>query len=411
MHDHQSSRRSVAPAAGRNVNRQHGTFESACASVLGLSLVATAVTEGDRHLLRYVNSAFLDLADRPNDSGLGQPLAEQFPALAAREVLVLLERVQHTGRAASMAQLQFLEHGRRGALSITLTAWPYRRAGLPPMTLIQYQETAHHSGQHDAELAQEMRDVNERLLVSGLREHEMAEESARRLVVAEEAVERSASALQTNVKQTQSLARRLITAQEAERTRVARELHDDVNQQLAGLSIELSTLRRDLPEDLTAARDDVDRLQKRATILIDTIRDLSHKLHPGSLRSAGLVPALRHLCAESGQLEGGIGFSVEGELKALSDDVALTLYRVAQEALRNVARHAGACQTNVVLTRDAQRIHLEISDDGCGFVGSEAHLGLGLLSMEERVLAVNGELQIDSMPGLGTRISVNIPIA
>jgi two-component system sensor histidine kinase UhpB len=256
-----------------------------------------------------------------------------------------------------------------------------------------------------------MRAVNERLLVAGVHQHELAAEANRRMAVAEQAAERSESALESSVAQTQSLARRLITAQEAERIRLAAELHDDVNQQLASLSIDLSTLRDNLPESRATLRAELDRMQQRTTDLIDTVRTLSHELHPGSLRVAGLLPALRRLCAESETHDGVVELrTTMDELTSMPDDIALTVYRVAQEALRNVVRHAHAQHTSVTLTRDRGHIRLQIADDGRGFVRHDISDGLGLLSMEERVLGVNGDLSFDSIVGIGTRIELTIPI-
>jgi signal transduction histidine kinase len=406
MRNPRQKRKSRRSDSGHDVNRNQSAFEAACVAVLDRSLVATAATEGEQHLVRYANPAFLELAGDTDDPGLDRPLAERFPALADNAVCTLLDLVHKTGEAAGDLHCQTYAHPQRGPVLLTIMAWPCGSR----MTLIQYFEATEPTpkrGRMESS-ARDLRSVNERLLVAGVREHERAQETARRLAVAEEAVERSESALQSSFVQRQSLARRLITAQEAERTRLARELHDDVNQQLAGLAIALSVLRRGLPESLDEARSLVDRLQQRTTIIIETIRDLSYELHPGSLRSAGLLPALRRLCAEITQ-HTNVVFRTEGDHTNLPSDVSLTLYRVAQEALRNVTLHADARHTEVILTRDADGIELQIRDDGDGFVNNDQHRGLGLLGMEERVLVVNGQLTIDSHPGLGTGICVWIP--
>jgi signal transduction histidine kinase len=243
-------------------------------------------------------------------------------------------------------------------------------------------------------------------LITGL----LAQRERRRR--AEQAAVRSEVALRTSYQQVQSLARRLIRAQEAERTRIARELHDDVNQQLAGLSIAISAMRRDLPGDAAELRGDVDRLQRHTTGLVETIRTLSHDLHPGSLRHIGLEPTLRSMCAEMGKLHDiTLHFCATKELGCLPDDVALTLFRVAQEAIHNVILHARAQQAAVLVTRDEAGVQLRVTDDGCGFDaegGSKG--GLGLMSMEERVRLMGGDLTIESDPGGGTRVSVHIPL-
>jgi signal transduction histidine kinase len=228
---------------------------------------------------------------------------------------------------------------------------------------------------------------------------------------AEQAAVRSELALRTSYHQVQSLARRLIAAQEAERSRIARELHDDVNQQLAGLSIAISTMRRNLPSGSAELRGDVDRLQRHTTGIVETIRALSQDLHPGSLSHLGLEPTLRSMCAEMSKLHHITLHCAAKELGVLPDDVALTLFRVAQEAVHNVILHARAKQAAVLVTRDDTGVQLRITDDGCGFdVEAHIHVGLGIMSMEERVRQLGGDLTIESDAGGGTRVSVHIPL-
>jgi two-component system sensor histidine kinase UhpB len=190
-------------------------------------------------------------------------------------------------------------------------------------------------------------------------------------------------------------------------------LHDDINQQLAALSIALSSLKRRLPE---AARDleaEVDRLQRQTVYLSDDIRSLSHELHPGILQHAGLAAALTGRCTEFA-LEHGIEVSVEAEknLGDLPAEIALCLYRVAQEALHNTAAHARARRARVALRRTVSGLELAVSDDGCGFDVGEAKKagGLGLLSIDERVRLVRGVVWIESRPQWGTEVRVRIPL-
>jgi signal transduction histidine kinase len=375
-------------------------------AVLGAYPIATVVTQGEAHLIRYVNPAFLELAGVA-DPGLGFPITEQFPALAAS---ALLEDVYRTGKPANLGRAY--QHPERGNLLLTVNVWPCGSLVKPALTLIEYLEPSERAqrGSHPEELWRDLRDVNERLLVAGVRQDERAQETTRRLAQAEEAADRSERALRTSEMQTQSLARRLMTAQEEERIRIARELHDDVNQQLAGLSISLSLLRRALPSSLEAMRTDVATLQERTAAIIETIRGLSHELHPGSLRTSSLVSALRRLCVEVAP-DIIVEFHPTGDLDNLPDDVTLTIYRITQEALRNVVRHARAPRADVFLIRDASGIQLQIIDDGCGFVNNDERGGLGLLSMQERALVVSGNLMIESLPDFGTRVSLRIPAA
>jgi signal transduction histidine kinase len=218
-------------------------------------------------------------------------------------------------------------------------------------------------------------------------------------------------ALRTSHDQIQSLIGRLITAQETERTRIAREMHDDINQQVAALSIALSSLKRQLPANASNVHDTLDRAQQRTITLADEIRQLSHELHPGVLQHAGLVAALREHCTEIGS-QYGIEVTLSADdLGAIPQDIALCLYRVAQEALRNVAAHAGARWAHVALRRTAAGLELTITDDGQGFDLTEARRrgGLGLISLDERARLVGGIVRINTQPQRGTELQVEIP--
>jgi signal transduction histidine kinase len=210
------------------------------------------------------------------------------------------------------------------------------------------------------------------------------------------------------------LAGRLITAQEEERRRIARDLHDGVNQELAAHSIALSTLGDRLPGDTTpAVRQEVTRLQASTVELANVIRDLSHSLHPGVLHHVGLVPALRGYCREFEQQHGlAMTFRAHGELGAVPPDVALCLYRVTQEALGNVARHAAARHGYVTVERNGGNVALTVADDGRGFDIAEVRRrhGLGLISLDERVRLVGGRLTIDSQSERGTELRIVVPL-
>ena len=199
---------------------------------------------------------------------------------------------------------------------------------------------------------------------------------------AEQTLRENETALRASYARIQDLAGRLITAQEAERSRIAGDLHDDVNQQLAGLSIALSNVKRQLQNGGDAiVQDELTRLQQRTVDLADVIRNLSHELHPGVLQHAGLVAALKGHCAEFGRQHAiEVTLSAADGLDGIPDDVALCLYRVAQEALRNIAAHADARKAQVTLRSTGEGLELVIADDGQGFDLAEArHLeGLGL---------------------------------
>jgi two-component system, NarL family, sensor kinase len=211
------------------------------------------------------------------------------------------------------------------------------------------------------------------------------------------------------------LAGRLITSQEEERRRIARELHDGVNQELAALSIALTALQAGLPEGTAPdRRQEIAQLQRRSVEMAETIRLLSHELHPGILQYAGLTAALRSHCQEF-EREHGVTATLQADddLGTVPADVALCLYRVTQEALQNVARHAKASQVRVVVARDGTDLVLTIGDDGRGFDLAEGRGrgGLGLISLDERVRLAKGRLTIDTQPQRGTEIQVVVPLA
>ena len=154
-------------------------------------------------------------------------------------------------------------------------------------------------------------------------------------------------------------------------------------------------------------------LSGRVKQLSSAVHDLSHQLHPTKLEQLGLVAAVRGLCNELGHAHGlGIEFAAEQVPSSIPDDTALCLYRIAQEALRNVIKHSGARHARVELRGSPDAISLRISDDGSGFDPDSAagKGGLGLVSMRERLRLVGGEITIDSRPSGGARIDVRIPL-
>ena len=213
-------------------------------------------------------------------------------------------------------------------------------------------------------------------------------------------------------KEVQALSARLINAQEEERTRLARELHDDLSQQIAALSIATSNLKADIPEEQAGARAQSDRLQQNLAGLAEGVRRLSHELHPAVLEHAGLAAALRAYCSEFSSLTGvKVTLEVEGSFGDVPSDVSLCIYRIAQEGLQNVAKHARVAQASVQLTRSPELLSLTIADRGAGMAPGRAGAaaGLGLVSIRERTRLVNGAVRIQSMPNEGTTIALRIP--
>ena len=231
---------------------------------------------------------------------------------------------------------------------------------------------------------------------------------------AEEAVRQHEAVLRLSYERIQELAGRLIVAEEAERTRIARDLHDDINQQLAGLSIALGGLRRRIGEhDHATLEATLTTLQQRTIVLSDSVRRLSHELHPGVLQHVGLTAALESHCAEFEEQHGTeVVFAAAGDVGAIEPETALCLFRAAQEALRNVAKHAGARRIHVSLARERDELAMTIVDDGKGFNVDRVRRaggGLGLLSIEERARLLHGSVRIDSGVNRGTTVRIAIP--
>lgn len=208
------------------------------------------------------------------------------------------------------------------------------------------------------------------------------------------------------------LSGRLMAAQEKERSRIARELHDDFNQRLALLAIELEQLGKQTAKD-PESRQLLKKLQKQTQEISGDIHRLSHRLHPNKLDHLGLAAAMRSLCeemSESATLK--VVFHQKGFPAAVPKELDLCVFRVAQEALGNVVKHSGAQSVRVALWKTNSVVRLSVSDDGCGFdpKSEMSQGGLGFISMKERVHILGGEMQISSQPRCGTRIDVAVPL-
>jgi PAS domain S-box-containing protein len=205
---------------------------------------------------------------------------------------------------------------------------------------------------------------------------------------------------------------RLITAQEQERTRIARDLHDDIAQRLALLANELQQFREDSP-NLPEARKRVEELEKQTCEIASDIQSLSHELHSSKLEYLGMVPAMRGFCNEfSKQQKLEINFKNHDLPSTLPPDVSLCFFRVLQEALHNSAKYSGVRHFDVELWATPSDVRLTISDSGAGFdlKAAKDGRGLGLISMEERLKIVGGELLIESQPKRGTTIHARVPL-
>jgi two-component system, NarL family, sensor histidine kinase UhpB len=196
-------------------------------------------------------------------------------------------------------------------------------------------------------------------------------------------------------------------AQEEERARVARDLHDEVNQSLTGLLLRLEAVRESAPPELEGELAETKALANQA---MTELLSLARQLRPTALDDLGLVAAIGGQVEQLGRGEIDARLEVEGDFSDLGDDAQLVVYRVAQEALTNAARHSGAKRIEVQLRRSEDGgVLLEVADDGRGFAFDESERGLGIGGMRERALLVGGELTIESRPGAGTKVHLTVP--
>jgi two-component system sensor histidine kinase UhpB len=197
-----------------------------------------------------------------------------------------------------------------------------------------------------------------------------------------------------------------LQAQEQERARVARDLHDEVNQSLTGLLLRLEAVRDSAPPELEPELAETKVLANQA---MRELLSLARQLRPTALDDLGLTAATAGQVEQMARGEIEAEFAAEGDFSSLGDDAQLVVYRVAQEALSNAARHSGAGQVRVRLRRLGGGVELSVADDGRGFAFDESEGGLGIAGMRERALLIGGELTIESRPGHGTTVRLTVP--
>jgi two-component system, chemotaxis family, CheB/CheR fusion protein len=239
-------------------------------------------------------------------------------------------------------------------------------------------------------------------------ERQLQEEGARLAVQ----VEAATRALGRSREDLRALARSLFTSQEDERRRVARELHDDVSQRLARLEMDADQLERQMGGDPAGAGERIRRFRDEIATLSTDVRAISHRLHPSIIEDLGLGPALRSLVDDFRDREQMIASYFEESVpQAVPLETATVVYRIAQEALRNVAKHAGKTHVKVTLRGGPGVLRLAVIDSGVGFDQEDARAGLGLISMEERARQVGATLDVESSLGEGTKVVVEAPLA
>ena len=220
---------------------------------------------------------------------------------------------------------------------------------------------------------------------------------------------KTAVSLRESEQKLRQLSSQLIHAQETERFRIGQELHDDLSQRAAALAMGLSHLSRKYRhnETLTA---EFDRMRQHAMDLCIDIARLSHQLHPTTLEKLGLPVAVRSLCEQLNGDGRAVIFECDGDLPQLASPVSVSLYRIAQESLRNALAHSGATHVAVELRASNERVSLTIKDTGCGFIVDSTAPGLGLSGMAERMRTGGGSLNVLSSPGIGTTVTATVPI-
>jgi signal transduction histidine kinase len=229
----------------------------------------------------------------------------------------------------------------------------------------------------------------------------------------EQTMEASRRSLEVSQAQLRQLTAQLLSAQDDERRRIARELHDELNQRVISLAFNIDDQMQQVHDLSPAARATLQLIKSEVAELSDHLRDLAHRLHPSVLDDLGITSALRVCAHDFEQREQiPVRLTLEESERPVSRHLAECLFRVTQEALRNVAKHAGAKHVFLELTYHEDHVLLQIEDDGRGFTPEDRQTvqrGLGLVSMGERVRLLEGTLMLTSDPGRGTRISISIP--
>jgi signal transduction histidine kinase len=220
--------------------------------------------------------------------------------------------------------------------------------------------------------------------------------------------------LRRSQEELRALAGQLLTAQEEDRRRIARDLHDDVNQRLAMLAMDLRRIEKDAMSNLPAIWDMTRSITQRLGKVSDDVRQLAYRFHPSILDDLGLIKAVRRLVDDFSASTGLEALYVHQDpVNCLPPDLSTCVYRIAQESLNNVARYAQASEVEVELICEEEMISLSIRDNGLGFDLEhieQSRPRLGLVSMRERLRLVHGTLEVVTAPGQGTHIQIQIPL-
>jgi signal transduction histidine kinase len=338
--------------------------------------------------------------DSAMDRGiLGGSLKDQ--AAQARALGALALRVLH-GEPADRIPMASPDLNVRQVDWRQLRRWGISDARIPSGTLVMFREESAWDRYRIYILGAMALLLAESGLIAGL----LVQKARRRY--AEELVRGSQAELRASYERIRDLGGRMLNAQETERARIARELHDDISQQMALLEIDLEVLSG-------SAEGDSEELAGEALIraqrIARSVHDLSHRLHPAKLRLIGLVSALRGLQRELSHSETTITFTYDDVPAVLPPEPTLCVFRIVQEVLQNALKYSGAHEVSVHLRGAPEALVLTILDDGIGFdVDAAWGKGLGLISINERVEAIGGTFELRSRPGEGTRVEVIVPL-
>jgi PAS domain S-box-containing protein len=334
-----------------------------------------------QYRLEYVNQNLARAFALAPEDLVGMPVSQLFPAKIAERHRMNYERVFSTGEAALVEEINQFPDGERW-----MSAW------LAPMKN-QAGETVSVMGV--------ARDI------SGLKSTEAALTEAKN-TLEKRVAERTADLMSSREKLRQ-LTMTIVHAQEDERRRVSRELHDEAGQSLVGLKMSMDQILSEIPAELTEIQGKISKAIDEIGVTMSDIRALAHGLRPSALDVAGINIALSGLCQEFSE-QTQLAINYEGmELPGLPDEISITLYRFVQEALTNIVKHARASTANVTLRRKDASIELIVVDNGQGFEYDAIRAAFGIHGMEERLSLLGGRLTIRSEPGQGAILHATLP--
>jgi signal transduction histidine kinase len=359
---------------------------------------------------------------------VGGPLASLTrPGATAAELALRILSGESPGAIPFVGEGEYVElyDGRE------LARWKIPDTAMPPGSVILYREPSLWVAHRWALLGVFAALVIQSVLIGALVIHRSRRRSAERALrlqkdelvhanrqLQEEALERERirTDLQTSREEYRWLVGNLLSSQEKERRRVARELHDDISQRLAAIGIEAGKLDSGYRDPREPPGEKMKGIGKDLIQLSADVHFLSRQLHPSILEDLGLSEAMRTECSRFSRQQGiAVSYEPENVPRDLSGDMKLCLYRVLQEGLRNVAKHSGATRVRVRLAGDGGALRFELEDNGNGFSpdGLGRYAGLGMISMRERVHLVGGNISLESKPGIGTvlRVTVSAGIA